>query len=109
VLVWRGVVSMGRPWMRSTSRRLSLAPWRAWLLQALAQEDGQASLANRLDVDQRRLYTWLHDGSYVCLDTVDRALCAYGSPGALRDIYPHLFEFDEEQGFDDDEQEELAA
>jgi hypothetical protein len=27
---------------------------------------------------------------------VDRALCAFGTPWVLRDLYPHLYQFDDE-------------
>lgn len=81
--------------------RLPIGPWRDWLSARLAMPDvDQQTLSDRMGVDQRQLSRWLGlhgEGIFVNLDTVDAALCKLGDPGLLRDLYPALYAFDDEE------------
>lgn len=95
------------------TRRLPIAPLRAWLQQQLAFIGSKAlaapvelaqvgmltplaDLAQRLGVPEKRLYCWLHiNDTFVTLDHVDQALCNWGDPLLLRELYPEIYEVEE--------------
>jgi hypothetical protein len=86
---------------REPHLRLAGEPWRQWLWRQLEsfggiKNGGMNELSWRCDVDPRAIHRWLRDSDRVDLDSVDRALCAFGTPWVLRDLYPHLYQFDDE-------------
>lgn len=76
---------------------LPIGPLRTWLRRQIALVGDLGEFARLMERDSndqrmgRRVYAWLHESKYVRLDALDRALCNYGQPGVLREIYPHLY------------------
>lgn len=101
-LIWRGGIRELRETSafaidRERKMRLPIGPWRAWLLNAEASIEAsnhQATLAARLNISERRLWSWTRDQRQrsVDLDLVDQAVCAWGDPRILREVYPELYE-----------------
>lgn len=77
---------------RSDNCYLSIAPFRAWLTHELDRyrydENPVGRFARRLGVAERRLWGWLHENHRAPLDVIDRALCTYGRPDLLNELYP---------------------
>ena len=89
---------------REGRRRLAIEPWRQWMLDQISDLDLRgvehplAELAQQLGVHDRVVYAWLHERPTVQLDAVDEALCQFGDPQALRDLYPELYDNDPRSG-----------
>jgi hypothetical protein len=75
---------------------LDIGPFRAWLLDQL-ERDGIdiMTLAERIGHGDRQVRRWLSDARTVSLDMVDAALCRVRDVGALAELYPELYEFDD--------------
>lgn len=91
---------------REGQQRLTIGPLRSWLRQQVQIEglrdplcDGHGVLAHKLGIHPRRLWGWLNDPDQkrVTLDAVDAAFCSFGDPSLLRDIYPELYPWDEQE------------
>jgi hypothetical protein len=81
---------------REPKMRLPIEPFRRWLAvveMTIDADDRMAVLAARLEISERRLWSWLRDQRQqtVDLDLIDRALCAWGDPRLLGDLYPALY------------------
>lgn len=77
--------------------RLPIEPWREWLHARSAEYGDDERLAADLGVWARRLFGWRYDNKTVPLDSVDAALCHIGQPWMLRELYPELYQFDDEE------------
>lgn len=79
-----------RDWLEREIRSLSSA-------HANDQFSGASLLCTRGDVHPRTLRRWRREQDVVEMDSVDRFACRYGEPDLLRDLYPDLYEFDEDR------------
>jgi hypothetical protein len=81
--------------------RLDGDPWRVWLWHQIdafggLNQGGMNELSQRTNTPQRVIHRWLRESKRVDLDVVDRALCAFGTPWVLRELWPELYAFDDE-------------
>lgn len=58
----------------------------------------RARLAAQLGFSERTLYRHLHQGDVIDIDILDRAVCNWGSPALLRDLYPELYDDADSRG-----------
>lgn len=82
---------------RETSCRLPAEPWRAWLRSHQGRFETSTEFAAWLGVDESSLRKWLDGTNGVRLDAADAALCRAGEPHMLMELWPELYDFDEEQ------------
>jgi hypothetical protein len=66
---------------------LPIGPWRGWVEDQLSRMSTN-DLAERLGVDQRVLFRWRVENTQIRLDKVDAALCRFGDPNLLNELYP---------------------
>jgi hypothetical protein len=89
-------------WLVQEERRLK----RAWALEAQANFKGRGLLADHLGTSERQLSRLIDGQKYqrphwnqqttVTLDQFDKWLCHAGCPEVLKDLFPRLWEFEEE-------------
>lgn len=77
---------------------LDAAPIREWIRRQEGLDLNYEKLSKLVGVDETGMRR-LMNGSYKTskLDTVDRILCRMKSPDMLRELYPHLYVFTDEQ------------
>lgn len=80
---------------RESATKLPIGPFRDWIEQH-ARRLSMGELAALLGVTERRVWAWMNTERVIKLNTLDRALCRAGEPGALMDLYPDLYADDEE-------------
>lgn len=66
---------------------LPIAPFRTWLEEQI-RVLGVNEVSRRLGVDQRIVFRWRTENRVIRLDKVDEALCRFGRPDVLNDLYP---------------------
>lgn len=82
---------------RETSRRLPSEPWRTWLRSQQWRFETTTEFATWLGVDESGLTRWLDGTNGILLDTADAVLCRIGEPQLLMELWPELYDFNEER------------
>lgn len=77
--------------------RLDGAPFAGWLEGQLKRYESLDHMAVALGVDESGLRKIMSGGRGVLLDTVDRCLTRAGEPFLLEQLYPELFDFEDER------------
>lgn len=86
----------GAPVDSEKAIRLPIGPFRSWLVE-LEAKSSRRDVAALLGVDQKRIYAWLNTAVVIYLDSVDSALCRAGDSYLLGELYPELYQSDEER------------
>ena len=100
----------GAPVDRERCPLLPVEPIRRWLLEDLGvppvtapksqENEGKVkAVAEWLHIDSRQIHRWRSgEAETTSLDMLDRAFCDAGIPWMLRELFPSLWEFDEDEG-----------
>jgi len=91
---WQHRKRHGAPVERESAPKLESTRIRDWLLSL---DMGRDQLGEWLGVGERAIGRWISgESKTVMFDQFDRALCHAGVPWVLRELFPELWEFDDE-------------